>query len=132
MQKAAPVLNGKEILFDPHFRERGHFDWVDQPHNGRRPIQRHLAAKFDEFAASAQGPAPTLGQHNREVLGGLLGLSDEELAALEEQGIIATRPNLPFPPQLMSQALKYPYESYLELGIVRALEPDYREQLGLE
>ena len=130
--KAAPVLNGKEILFDPHFRERNHFDWVDQPHIGRRPVQRHLAAKFDEFEASAQGPAPTLGQHNREVLGGLLGLSDEELAALEEQGIIATRPNLPFPPQLMSQALKYPYESYLELGIVRALEPDYREQLGLE
>ena len=130
--KAAPVLNGKELLLDPHFKERGHFDVVDQPHMGKRPVQRHLAAKFSEFEASAQGPAPTLGQHNQEVLGGLLGLSDEELAELEEQGVIATKPNLPFPPELMSQALKLPYDRYLEAGILRALEPDYRQQLGLE
>ena len=130
--KAAPVLNGKEVLLDPHFKERGHFDVVDQPHMGTRPIQRHLAAKFSEFEASAQGPAPTLGQHNKEVLGGLLGLSDEELAELDEQRITATRPDLPFSPELLSQALKMPYDRYLEAGILRALEPDYREQLGLE
>ena len=64
--------------------------------------------------------------------GGLLGLSDEELAELEEQGVIATRPNLPYPPELMSQALKLPYDRYLEAGILQALEPDYRQQLGLE
>ncbi len=129
--KAAPVLNGKEILLDPQFQERGHFDVVEQPHQGKRPVGRHLAAKFGEFEASAQGPAPTLGQHNQEVLGGLLGLSEDELAELEEQKVIATRPDLPYPPELMSQALKYPYDRYLEAGIVRAIEPDYREQLGL-
>ncbi len=32
----------------------------------------------------------------------------------------------------MSAALKYPYDRFLEMGIVRALDPDYREQLGLE
>ncbi|MFV0259391.1 MAG: CaiB/BaiF CoA transferase family protein [Acidimicrobiales bacterium] len=32
--------------------------------------------------------APTLGQHNRDVLGGILGLSDDELAELAEQGVI--------------------------------------------
>ena len=130
--KAAPVLNGKEILLDPHFKERGHFDVVDQPHQGRRPVPRHLAAKFDEFEASAQGPAPTLGEHNREVLGGLLGLSDEELADLEEQKVIATRPDIPYPPEVISQALKLPYDRYLEAGIIRAVEADYRAQLGLE
>jgi crotonobetainyl-CoA:carnitine CoA-transferase CaiB-like acyl-CoA transferase len=39
--------------------------------------------------------APTLGQHNEEVLRGLLGLGDEEIAALARDGIIgaeATRP----------------------------------------
>ncbi len=129
--KAAPVLNGKEILLDPHFKERGQFDVVDQPHQGRRPMPRHLAAKFDEFEASAQGPAPTLGQHNQEVLGGLLGLSDEELAELEEQKVIATRPDIPYPPEVISTALKLPYDRYLEAGILRAVEADYREQLGL-
>jgi len=136
---AAPVLNGKEALLDPHFKARGQFDIVDQPHQGRRPVQRHLAAKFAstglgagaDFEADAQGPAPTLGQHNREVLGGLLGLSQEELAALEEAGVIASRPNIPYPPEVISQALKLPYDQYLELGILRSLEPDYREQLGL-
>ena len=28
------------------------------------------------------------GSHNREVYGGLLGLSDEEIAALKEEGVL--------------------------------------------
>ncbi len=130
--KAAPVLNGKEALLDPQFKARGQYDVIDQPHQGKRPMQRHLAAKFDEFDASAQGPAPTLGQHNHEVLGGLLGLSDEELGELEEQGVIATKPNLPVPPEIVSQALKLPYDKFLENGTLRAVDEDYRQQLGLE
>lgn len=130
--KAAPVLNGKEILLDPHFKERHHFDVVDHPIHGKRPIQRHLAAKFSEFEASVDGAAPTLGEHNQEVLGGLLGLSDDELGELEEQKIIASRPDLPYPPELLSAVLKLPYDKFLENGTLRAVEPDYREQLRLE
>ena len=130
--KAAPVLNGKDALLDPHFRERNHFDVVDQPYIGRRPVQRHLAAKFTEFEASAQGPAPTLGEHNHQVLGGMLGLSEHDLHELEAQGVIATRPNLPVPPAIVSAALRLPYDRYLKLGILQAIEPDYERRLGLE
>jgi crotonobetainyl-CoA:carnitine CoA-transferase CaiB-like acyl-CoA transferase len=37
-------------------------------------------------------PAPTLGEHNKQILGGLLGHSDEELAELEEKGVIGDWP----------------------------------------
>ena len=37
-------------------------------------------------------PAPRLGEHNREVLGDLLGVDDAELARLTAQKIIGTRP----------------------------------------
>jgi crotonobetainyl-CoA:carnitine CoA-transferase CaiB-like acyl-CoA transferase len=129
--KAAPVLNGKDVLLDSHFKERGMWDWVEQPHQGKRPVPRHLSAKFSEFDAAARGPAPTLGQHNGEVLGGLLGLSDDEIASLAEQGVIATEPNLPVPAPIVSQALKLPYDKYVEVGILARVEEDYREQLGL-
>ena len=33
---------------------------------------------------------PTLGEHNREILGGLLGLSDAEIEQLTRDGIIGT------------------------------------------
>ncbi len=129
---AAPVLNGKDALLDPHFKARGQYDTVDQPHQGKRPVGRHLAAKFESFAADAGGPAPTLGQHNHEVLSELLGMSDEEIAALEEEKVLATKPNIPYPPQLISAALKLPYDKYVELGILQAIEPDYKGTLGLE
>jgi crotonobetainyl-CoA:carnitine CoA-transferase CaiB-like acyl-CoA transferase len=37
-------------------------------------------------------PAPRIGQHNERVLGGILGLSANELRELEAEGVIGTRP----------------------------------------
>lgn len=129
--KAAPVLDGKEALFDEHFRARGQFDIVEQPPVGKRPVQRHLAAKFTRFEPKARRPAPLLGQHNEEVLREL-GYGDDDIAKLREDGVIAEQPALPVPPQLVSMALKLPYDRYIEHGILQAIEPDYRRQLGIE
>jgi crotonobetainyl-CoA:carnitine CoA-transferase CaiB-like acyl-CoA transferase len=38
------------------------------------------------------GPAPTLGQHNREILQGWLDLSDDEIDSLTEAGVIGEHP----------------------------------------
>ncbi len=129
--KAAPVLDGKEALLDPHLRERGHFDVVDQPAVGRRPVQRHLAAKFSAFTPAARGHAPLMGEHNREVLQGMLGVTDEEYAQLEADGVIGDRPALPVPGEVMSAILKLPYDDFAQMGVLLAIEPDYEQQLGL-
>jgi crotonobetainyl-CoA:carnitine CoA-transferase CaiB-like acyl-CoA transferase len=128
--KASAVLNGKEALLDPQFTARKQFDAVDQPALGKRLLQKHVAARFTRFDTGPRRHAPTLGEHNEEVLKEL-GYSDEEIAALQEAGTIADTPKLPVPPQLISMALKLPYEKYVEAGILQAIEPDYREQLGL-
>jgi crotonobetainyl-CoA:carnitine CoA-transferase CaiB-like acyl-CoA transferase len=37
-------------------------------------------------------PAPMLGEHNYEVLSGMLGLGDDEIDALREEKVIGNRP----------------------------------------
>jgi crotonobetainyl-CoA:carnitine CoA-transferase CaiB-like acyl-CoA transferase len=128
--KAAPVLDGKEALLDPHFAARRVYDVVDQPLLGKRPVQRHVAAKFTRFEAKARRPAPLLGEHNAEVLAEI-GMSEDEIRRLQEQKVIGDTPDIPVPPQLISMALKLPYEQFVEIGVLQAVEPDYREQLGI-
>jgi crotonobetainyl-CoA:carnitine CoA-transferase CaiB-like acyl-CoA transferase len=128
--KAAAVLDGKEVLFDPHFKARGHFDIVDQPMLGKRPVQRHVAAKFGRFEAKARRHAPLLGEHNDEVLREI-GYSEAEIAKLKDDAVIADKPTLPVPAQFVSAALKLPYDRYIEHKILQAIDPDYREQLGI-
>jgi crotonobetainyl-CoA:carnitine CoA-transferase CaiB-like acyl-CoA transferase len=41
------------------------------------------AVPVRERRALADRPAPLIGEHNREILGGLLGLTDRELDELE-------------------------------------------------
>jgi crotonobetainyl-CoA:carnitine CoA-transferase CaiB-like acyl-CoA transferase len=138
--KAAPALNGKELLLDPHFRERHRFDLVDHPVVGRRPVPRHLVARFGRFEPRVDVAAPLLGQHNREVLQGMLGLSDDELASLEAEGVIGSEPVLDLPEGLTFEMLRdvirelfrIPLEKMQEMGAVQAVETDYRQQLGLD
>ncbi len=125
---------------DPHFRERQHFHLVDHPVLGRRPVPRHLVARFDRFETRVGSAAPVLGQHNREVLQGMLGLSDEELASLEAEGVTGSEPILELPEGLtfamvqdmVREIFRLPFEKMQEMGAVQAVEPDYRQQLGLD
>lgn len=90
---AGAVFNPRELFADPHLRDRGYWETVEDYSAGTqeyygRPM--HLSAT--PFATRM--PTPKLGQHNREILGGLLGLSEAELDALEADEVIGTEPLL--------------------------------------
>jgi benzylsuccinate CoA-transferase BbsF subunit len=128
--KAAAVLNGKEAMLDPQFTFRQQYDIVEQPHLGKRPVQKNVAARFTRFETTPRRHAPTLGEHNDEVLKEL-GYTDEQIAEMYESRKIAAGPHPQIPPALISMALKLPYEKFVEAGIIQSIEPDYREQLGI-
>jgi crotonobetainyl-CoA:carnitine CoA-transferase CaiB-like acyl-CoA transferase len=88
---AAAVLNGPELLEDPHLAARRFFVPQDRPGVGVKhyPGQPHRLARA---AAVADARAPFLGEHSREVLSEILGLGDEELDALERADVIGTVP----------------------------------------
>ena len=127
---AAAVLDGRDVLSDPHFAARKQFDTIDQPLLGKRRVQKHVAARFARFDTAPRRTSPLLGEHNEEVLKEL-GYNDEQIAKLSEERVIADAPNLPVPANLVAMALKLPYERYIEHGILQAIDPDYRERLGI-
>ena len=88
---AGPVLRGPDLLADRHYAERGTFVTVDHPQVGSRQYPG-LPWKMSATPGEVRSPAPTLGQHNREVYGSLLGLSGDEIDALESGGVIGTKP----------------------------------------
>ncbi len=74
-----------EALQDPQVLHRNMVIEVDHPVAGKHRMPGNPIKMGQEEVFR---PAPTLGQHNREVLGGLLGYSDSEIEALTERGIV--------------------------------------------
>jgi len=78
------------MLEDPHLKARGFWQWIDRELVGLHP-QPSPPYRDSLRTLPALRPSPTLGQHNREVLGGLLGLDDTSLNALHASGVIGNR-----------------------------------------
>ena len=81
-----PVLSPETLLANAHLAERGFFQEIDHPEAGRLT---HTGPPFLMSETPLQtGPAPTLGQHNEEVLSGAMGYQRQDLIILRERGII--------------------------------------------
>jgi crotonobetainyl-CoA:carnitine CoA-transferase CaiB-like acyl-CoA transferase len=78
-----------ELLQDPQLHARGFIQYVDRAFIGRHP-QPSMPFREDENPFAIRSAPPTLGEHNQEILGGLLGLSEAEIAQLGRDGIIGT------------------------------------------
>ncbi len=91
---AGVVRPASDLTRDSHLEARGYWKIMGRDFVGAQPNPiapyRLVGAPFD-----IDRPAPTLGQHNREVLGGILGLSSNEITELATSGIIGNRPLMP-------------------------------------
>jgi crotonobetainyl-CoA:carnitine CoA-transferase CaiB-like acyl-CoA transferase len=78
-----------ELLKDPQLHARGFIQEIDRAFIGPHP-QPSMPFRETEKPFPIRSKPPTLGEHNREILGGMLGLSDAELDQLTRDGIIGT------------------------------------------
>ena len=84
----APVANTKDISEDIQLEAR-HF-WVEMPHPelGRDIPYCGPFIRLSETPIQYRRRAPLIGEHNKEILGGELGIKDAELKKLKDKGVI--------------------------------------------
>jgi crotonobetainyl-CoA:carnitine CoA-transferase CaiB-like acyl-CoA transferase len=85
---AGPIYSIEDIFEDPQFIARETIATVDHPRLG--PIRmQNVVPRLSATPGSIRHCGPELGQHNDEILGGELGLSAADLAALADAGVTA-------------------------------------------
>ena len=123
---AGAVMDSSDLLFDPHLLDRKFYEVISHdPGTGMPPLP--YASRPWKFAGTpaVQGKAaPTIGEHNKLVLGELLGRTEEDLADLEAKGIIGYAPTNPRPVSRPSP------EEQVRLGRMQRYDDDYRERLA--
>lgn len=81
------IYRAPEMLEDPHFAAREAIVRLIHPEFGELAMQ-NVFPKLSLTPGSVRWLGPTLGQHNEEILGGLLGMTEQDLKTLQEAGTI--------------------------------------------
>jgi succinyl-CoA---D-citramalate CoA-transferase len=84
---ASKVFTAQDMLEDPHYAARENVVTVQDPKIGPFPMQ-NVVPRLIDTPGKVRWTGPALGQHNDEVYGEVLGLSEEEREALRERGVI--------------------------------------------
>jgi len=125
---AGAVFDAKDVNLDRHYRSRGFLETVQYPEErqmGKRVIMGR-PWRLSKTPLAVRGPAPALGQHNREVLQGILGYTDEQYANLEQTGIIGDRPTKSRPLAHMEM------DERVKQGRLAYHDPGFKERLGIQ
>lgn len=82
-----PINTLKDVFADPHVIARDMV--VKMQHKSGQEIEVIAnPVKLSATPPDYRSPPPVLGEHSEHVLGGLLGMSSAEIAALREKGIV--------------------------------------------
>jgi crotonobetainyl-CoA:carnitine CoA-transferase CaiB-like acyl-CoA transferase len=88
---AAPVLSAEEAINHPHMRQRGTVTKMHDQVIGEIDLPG-FPLKFSAFPRDLKLEAPTLGEHNADILKRYLGYSDNRIAELEQTGALYRKP----------------------------------------
>jgi crotonobetainyl-CoA:carnitine CoA-transferase CaiB-like acyl-CoA transferase len=88
---AAVCARAAELSADEHLWSREFFRFLERPEVGTHPFPGPIVG-LHATPAVIDRPAPSYGQHTEEVLRDLLGLGDDEIAALHAAGVTSTEP----------------------------------------
>jgi crotonobetainyl-CoA:carnitine CoA-transferase CaiB-like acyl-CoA transferase len=88
---AAPVLSAEEAINHPHLRERGTVTRMHDQVLGEIDLPG-FPLKFSAFPNDLELQAPTLGEHNGEILKRYLGYANERVEELELSGALHSKP----------------------------------------
>ncbi len=83
---SGPIYSVVDMLADEHFNARGLFEEVDV--NGTSLKIPGMVPKLSRTPGRTDWAGPEVGAFNDEILGGLLGFSDDELNSMRDLGII--------------------------------------------
>jgi len=86
-----------------------------------------LPYTLSETPPRVEKASPGLGEDNARILHDLLGMSAEEIAALEADGVISRTPD---PTQMKGIPDTLPLEEMKALGIIRDYDPEYQEHIA--
>ena len=94
LEAQTSVLEGaiEQAVHHPHFIARGTVRTVTDPLAGEVTIPGFPFRSSDDLPPDDYHTA-ALGEHNAEVLQNLLGMSDEQIADLEDRGLLASKPH---------------------------------------
>lgn len=87
----APVIDPADAHLEPWYVERGAVTEVLDPHIGPVRVPGFPIHTTAVPRRSVEPLAPTLGQHNSEVLAELLGIEEVEIADLAARGVLISR-----------------------------------------
>ncbi len=84
---AYPVQNCVDIHNDENLDAFGFWHWLEHKEMGPSPYEG-LQHRLSRTPGTLRSAAPVLGQHNDEVLGGMLGLSAAEIEQLKRESVV--------------------------------------------
>ena len=83
-----PVSTIEEVVKSPQLASRNYWQTVEHPELNRSFSYPGPFAKFSATPIEYRRRPPLVGEHNREIYAGELGLSAERIAKLEREGVI--------------------------------------------